>query len=430
MRAKTIDLGKAPAWVVATVERQGELSRIAPCQSTTSGCNLGFGFPDFVNCASKAPYVSYVSTLMFSLGLVPCLLIEMNIRTFLYHSFLRILTANLCLALVIPCASASIVSLDLGAAKPYSIIQLGNNSVSNEGDLDINSNSSIFGSTLKGKDNDDKENKLSTSQVSGGWVREQGVSNSKSSSVVGSQSTIGSAEFNDIANDAISASAFWAGQSGTLLSSSEISKLDDGGGLTLVGSGNGANVFDLSNGDFNLNNTDLVLHGTADGQFFVFNVPSEREFKVNSGARIVLSGGIEPEEVLFNVLGSEKADASIQSGSTFRGTLLATQRNVLVSSNHFSTFDSNQSFSGTTVVDSTTDSPGIFGQIVAGGKIVWSESDMAYHPFMTMPPAATVATPEPASLAIWGLGIVGIAAIGYSRRKRSARSTSKTTVRS
>src|SRR5688500_14573493 len=60
--------------------------------------------------------------------------------------------------------------LEAASIADYAIIQLGNNSTAqqNEGVLDIHSNSSVFGSVLKGVDNGGNAALLSTSKVTGG----------------------------------------------------------------------------------------------------------------------------------------------------------------------------------------------------------------------------------------------------------------------
>ena len=153
----------------------------------------------------------------------------------------------------------------------------------------------------------------------------------------------------------------------------------------------------------------LCTFTTAVG-FFVFNISAGQSFEVVSSAVIKLSGDIVPEEVLFNVLGDVGGggidDASISGNSLFRGTLLAPERNVLVMQNHFYTFSSGDLLDddggtgapSTTAVSWQTATEGLFGQIVSGGKITWSESDISHHAFMTMPPV-----PEPISFVVWSL---------------------------
>ena len=87
-------------------------------------------------------------------------------------------------------------------------------------------------------------------------------------------------------------------------------------------------------GNFVLNNNStLTLNGVA-GSAFVINVSNN--FSLANNSKIVLTGGLTPSDVLFNVRGSS-GNLSIASGSFFQGTLLAynstssTQRTVTIS---------------------------------------------------------------------------------------------------
>jgi len=347
--------------------------------------------------------------------------------------------ALLIFAMVSPAFGAPILSpFDLGAGKPYTIIQLGDppeiNPQLDDDQLNIESNSSVFGSVLKGEDtkpSPDFPTFLSTSKVTKQWDIETGVTRDKTSSSTGSENTLTSAQMDQIYNDATDASTFWAGQAATDLTAAQHSALNappGGGVLTLTGTTSGANVFNSTENfivasDNMVDRTILELTG-GPGDFFVFNIAPNQAFMID-GAEIRLGGDIVPEEVLFNVLGSVGGgffdDAQIQEDSLFRGTLLAPGRNVIVAQNHFITFASSgfpdddggmQAPSTTAVVwDDPTNTAGLFGQIVAGGKINWSESDIAYHGFMTMP------VPEPATLLLFGTGLVGIG-VGNRRRRR------------
>ena len=70
--------------------------------------------------------------------------------------------------------------------------------------------------------------------------------------------------------------------------------------------------------DFTLNNQTLTLNGAA-GSAFVINVSNN--FSLDSGSKIVLTGGLTSSDVLFNVTGP--GAISIGGGSLFNGTLLA-----------------------------------------------------------------------------------------------------------
>jgi Ice-binding-like len=81
------------------------------------------------------------------------------------------------------------------------------------------------------------------------------------------------------------------------------------------------------------NKSTLTLNGAA-GSAFIINVSNN--FSLANQSKIVLTGGLTPSDVLFNVRGSS-GTFSIASGSLFQGTLLAynstssTQRTLTVS---------------------------------------------------------------------------------------------------
>lgn len=359
-------------------------------------------------------------------GLVSCRI--SNIKTSL------IVTGTL-LALISGSAVALPISsfYDLGSGKPYALIQLGNNggdatsrgrASGEEGDkLEITSNSSVFASTIKGVDNKPEKNKISTSKVTGSWDREKGVVNDSSSSFTGSRARLSAKNFNSIAANARATSTFWAEEAGT-----DISVNLNSSKKTIAGAGGGANVFNVTDGFVLNSGAKLTLTG-GEGDFFVFNVSEHHEFKIQSNSIIELGGDIEASEVLFNVLGNigsaEDDGALIGGGSIFQGTLLAPGRKVEITQNHFYTFDSGD-FMGTEAPETTEitaaaaiaekeardrDSQwgGLFGQIVAGGAINFTESDISHQPFMATP------VPEPTTLTLMGIGLAGI---GLARRKK------------
>ena len=325
--------------------------------------------------------------------------------------------------------------LTLGAAKPYTIIQLGQESTSttDSDNLDIDSNSSVFGSTLKGRDTTGgNENKLSTSKITGSWDRQTGVTNSESSSFTGSQSTLSNAQFSTIGQDAVGTSVFWGSQTGVSqsinLNSSNLT-LD---ASSFAKGANNATIIDV-NGDFILNSDSrLTLTGGAN-DFFVFNISADSEFDINSSSIIDVTGGIDAMDVLFNVQGNVEGPgpdgASINSASIFQGTLLAPGRDVTIQSNHFFTFvsggtmDNDGGFNAPSTTEITAEEAiaekgddnnsewgGIFGTIVAGGAIEISESDFSYQPFMA---------PVPVPAAVWLFGSALIGLFGLRRRRQS-----------
>jgi hypothetical protein len=70
----------------------------------------------------------------------------------------------------------------------------------------------------------------------------------------------------------------------------------------------------------------LTLQGTA-GTAFIINI--RNQFSLSHSAKIVLSGGLTPEDVVFNVLGSG-CDVVIRGQSEFTGTLQAVYRTVRI----------------------------------------------------------------------------------------------------
>jgi len=70
----------------------------------------------------------------------------------------------------------------------------------------------------------------------------------------------------------------------------------------------------------------LTLQGTA-GTAFIINI--RNQFSLSHSAKIVLSGGLTPEDVVFNVLGSG-SDIVIRGQSDLTGTLEAIYRTVRI----------------------------------------------------------------------------------------------------
>ena len=184
--------------------------------------------------------------------------------------YLSIAPIALILLFITPCAFGQ-TSYDIGAGKPYSIILLGDSGSNKDDDhLNIESNSSIFGSVLKGMDDKPFMIKLSTSKVMGGWDVETGVARDITSSYTGSQNEISEAQMDLIRDDAIAASNHWAAQAGTDLTAAQHTLLAGGGNLTLTGTTGGANIFN-SIDDFTINGVTLTLSGGV-GDFFIFNI--------------------------------------------------------------------------------------------------------------------------------------------------------------
>ena len=94
--------------------------------------------------------------------------------------------------------------------------------------------------------------------------------------------------------------------------------------LTLTVWGNSA----LSLTNLIIKHGTLTLQGTA-GTAFIINI--RNQFSLSHSAKIVLSGGLTPEDVVFNVLGSG-SDVRIRGQSDLTGILQAIYRTVRITS--------------------------------------------------------------------------------------------------
>jgi hypothetical protein len=85
----------------------------------------------------------------------------------------------------------------------------------------------------------------------------------------------------------------------------------------------GTDVVTLNLWNFRLNGSTLTLDGTAATQF-VINV--QHRFRITNESNIVLSGGVQPLNVVFNVLGH--GNVLIDDQSTLSGSIVAQNRAV------------------------------------------------------------------------------------------------------
>ncbi len=332
----------------------------------------------------------------------------------------------------------------LSLCSKYTLLQLGNNggdstspgvAKGGAGDkLEITSNSSVFGSTLKGVDDKPEKNKITTSKVTGSWDRESGVTNEESSSWTGSQSTLTDTAFESIAANARAVSNYWAGQSGADIT---VNLNSATGTIDKLGDGANINVFNVTSGFILNSGAKLILKGDP-GDTFVFNISEDRYFSMQSGSIIALEGGLAAEGVLYNVLGNigDAVDDGtlIGGGSIFQGTLLAPGRKVEITQNHFNTFVSG-GYMGTqaplttaiTAADAITEKEandssrgGLWGQIVAGGAINFTESDISHHGFCVTPEGVPI-VPEPSLGLLLGISLVGLVGVGAVRKLKQRK---------
>lgn len=93
--------------------------------------------------------------------------------------------------------------------------------------------------------------------------------------------------------------------------------------ITLAATAPGTDVY-LKLSNFVRTGGTFTLQGTATNNFII-NVSSQ--FSLSGGAKIVLSGGVTWDNVLFNVHGTG-SDVTLSGGSSMAGILLATKRTV------------------------------------------------------------------------------------------------------
>lgn len=128
-------------------------------------------------------------------------------------------------------------------------------------------------------------------------------------SVISDDATIGQA-----VTDAIARSAYYNTLATNPLNiTNHITTINSA--MTLTGNG-GLNVINLTGG-LSLTSATLTLSGGA-SDAFVINVPSGDTFSLTGSAKILVTGGLLPQNVLFNVLGRSGTD----TGDTIDGIIL------------------------------------------------------------------------------------------------------------
>jgi hypothetical protein len=149
---------------------------------------------------------------------------------------------------------------------------------------------------------------------------------------------------------------------------------------TILGNG-GTNVIDLS-GNLKLSGTNnLTLTGSANDKF-IFNI--QGGLSMDGSAKIVLSGGVSAENVVFNFVGSGSS-LTTHVGNQMQGIVLAPSRDI--------TFH------------------GMFGEIIGGGKKLTLMSGAIVNGF---PPDQPRGVPEGASTLL--LSCLGLGALAIVRR--------------
>ncbi len=180
------------------------------------------------------------------------------------------------------------------------------------------------------------------------------------------------------AADAIARSAFY----NTLASNpanvtNPITTITNATTASPINGNGGLNVINLTGGLSLSGSNVLDLQGTA-ADAFVINLPNGAGFSLTSTSKIVVTGGLKPENVLFNLLNSTTPYSSLL-GDEIDGILLAP--NVLVD------------FHGL-----------VFGEVI--GHDVSMHSDSTVRDSVPVPPSAI----------LFGSGLLGLGILGGPRR--------------
>jgi len=148
--------------------------------------------------------------------------------------------------------------------------------------------------------------------------------------------------------DALTASQSAASLPVTIISPTNITISNPSQNITITG-GVGTNVLNITS--LNISNGTVTLNAPHGGSF-IMNVSGG--FALSGTSKIVLAGGVNPSDVLYNIVGSG-GSVSMSGGASVTGILLAPQRGVSLSNaivtGEIISGGSGISFSGTTQVN-------------------------------------------------------------------------------
>lgn len=151
-------------------------------------------------------------------------------------------------------------------------------------------------------------------------------------------------------------------------------------GSATISTASGLNVISLPSITTGTNSTITINGGAADT--VVINLGSSAEpgsLQLGNGASVVLSGGITPDHVIFNLLGNG-ASAQLGNNTTFNGTILGSQAQF-------------------TAGDGNTPSPVVInGALLFGGSIsLGNNTNLNFYPFGSVTGGGTTSTSTTAS---------------------------------
>jgi hypothetical protein len=249
------------------------------------------------------------------------------------------LVALVSAALLVAGSSARATLLDtLGQAGQYAVLSLtgtfqNESNVTINGDVGVGPNGSV--------------NVAAPSHINGAlYVDPTAQFGGQAGNVSGG---VHSRDLSQAVADAIAASNTFASMNATQMLTSITTA------TTITGNG-GTNVISLSGG-INLGGTNnLTLSGNANDKF-VFNI--QGGLQMNGSAAVVLTGGVDARNVVFNFVGSNGGDLMTHVGNMVRGIVLAPNRDI--------TFH------------------GAFGEIIGGGNTLTLVSGATVNGFTTVP---------------------------------------------
>src|ERR1700722_13081175 len=184
-------------------------------------------------------------------------------------------------------------------------------------------------------------------------------------------------------NNANAANTKLGAEAGTALTISGNTTVNASSG-TLDSAGN--RVFTVTSGNFNIGNGHtLTINGTA-GQTVVINIDNGTTNESINGA-ITLTGGITASQVLFNFVGTGGELGGAANDAIANGIFLAPDMKVNLNS---------------VTID---------GEVIGGGGRT-SNND-----FSIVSNAFVIAVPEPGTLPMLGMGLLGLTVVGIARRR-------------